>query len=324
MIGRLPYIVTCTGLCLISFWLGFFAYLKPAMAPSIRTTLPTSGNRELPPNSATLTFVGDVMLAREVERAIINHGVDWPFTEITENWTDSDLVIGNFESTIRDAYRYEGEVLAFDVAPDYVTGLKNAGFTHLSLANNHGNDFGSAITDYTRDTIAGLGITPFGDPVHSEQNIAHVTVNNIAFSLVGFHAFIEDPATVAEAISNEAEQGYFVIVMPHWGNEYETWPSTAQTSAARMFVDAGADLIVGGHPHVIQPIENIEGVPVAYSLGNFVFDQDWSVPTTQGLMLTVTVTDAAVTITSTPISVNNRQATVGDFTVQETLTFIRQ
>lgn len=324
MLKHVPYILTAAGLGLLGLWIGFFAFLPDAEAPLVRAKLPFSDDRDVPEAKATLTFAGDIMLAREVERAIMANSVDWPFAQIAGEWADSDLVIGNFESTVRDTYRYEGEILAFDVIPAYVVGLANAGFTHLSLANNHGDDFGTTVTDYTREVIAGLGIAPFGDPVSSEDYIAHASAGGIDFSFVGFHAFIENPAVIAEAIRQEKEQGYFVIVMPHWGNEYETTPSTAQTEAAQMFVDAGADLIVGTHAHVIQPIENVDGTPVAYSLGNFVFDQDWSLPTQRGLMLTVTVTDTEIAIASTPISVKSRQATVGDFAVQETMTITRQ
>ncbi|MBI1908490.1 CapA family protein [Candidatus Uhrbacteria bacterium] len=322
MLRHLPSLLTALGLCLMAFWLGFFAFLPPVVAPTDTAYLPESEQREAPDRIATLTVVGDIMLARDVETAIAAQGIDWPYEEVKDLWADSDLVVGNFESTIRDAYRYEGEVLAFDVIPAYVQGLVNAGFTHLSLANNHGDDFGSAVTDSTRGVIADLGITPFGDPLESELHIAHADAGGTSFAFVGFHAFIEDPDVVASAIAREDEQGYFVIVMPHWGNEYQTTPSIAQVEAAQMFIDAGADLIIGAHPHVIQPIEVVDGVPVAYSLGNFVFDQDWSVPTQQGLLLTVTVTDAAITVMPTAIHVD-RQATPGDFPVQAALTVIR-
>ena len=75
-----------------------------------------------------------------------------------------------------------------------------------------------------------------------------------------------------------------------------------------MFINAGADLIIGAHPHVVQPIELVRGVPVAWSLGNFIFDQDWSQATQEGLMLTVTVTDNMVTIAPVPVSIQGRQA----------------
>lgn len=324
MLHRFPLFLTGIGLFVLTAWVGFSVAPPNAVAPSSQTGLPASDEREHPASgTAIITMVGDMMLAREVEREILAQGPDWPFAAIKDEWADSDLVIGNFESTIRDAYRYEGEILAFDTTPSAVVGLKNAGFTHLSLANNHGDDFGAAVTEYTRSVIADLGLTPFGDPVESELYIAHADANGLAVSLVGFHAFIEDPAVIAAAIEREAVQGYFVIVMPHWGPEYQTYPSLAQTSAAQLFVDAGADLIVGAHPHVIQTIDSVDGVPVAYSLGNFVFDQDWSVPTQQGMMLQITITDTTITLTPVAVDVLHRQASLGSFTVPAPLTFAR-
>ncbi len=275
---------------------------------TVHYTLPASNDRMVPePPSTTITFVGDIMLAREVERALIKNGVDWPFAQIMGTWADADLVVGNYEATIRDAYRYEGQVLAFDVLPELNAGLKNAGFTHLSLANNHGDDFGAAVTQQTRETIEALGITTFGDPIESERHVAR-TGNEIPISLIGFHAFLEEPSSLVEVIQQEDAAGRFVIVYPHWGNEYAPFPSVAQREAARIFINAGADLIVGAHPHVVQPIEAVDHVPVAWSLGNFVFDQDWSQATQEGLMLTVIVTDSTVTIAPVPINIQGRQA----------------
>jgi poly-gamma-glutamate synthesis protein (capsule biosynthesis protein) len=293
------------------------AYLSPATTTNYATTqLPT-------PTSVTITFVGDIMLAREVEKAIIKNGVDYPFATIKDQWADSDLVIGNFEDTVRDTYRYEGEVLAFDTQPANIIGLKNAGFTHLSLANNHGDDFGPAVTAATRQAILDLGLTPFGDPIESQLHITHIEKNGLKLSLIGFHAFLEDPQTIATAITTEKAAGNFVIVLPHWGNEYQIEPSPAQVNAAQLFVDAGADLIVGGHPHIIEPIKTVSDTPVAYSLGNFIFDQDWSVATTQGMMLQITVDATNITITPIAISIKNRQAILGTFPVPSTQTWLR-
>ncbi len=312
MLSRFLATLTIIVLYLVAGVTTFLMYVDLARAPVFFEHFTPSDDKPVAiiAPTATLTFVGDIMLAREVEKAIITNGFDWPFSAIDSTWADSDLVVGNFESTVRDAYRYEGEVLAFDTTPGAILGLKNAGFTHLSLANNHGDDFGSDVTAYTRGVIANLGIAPFGDPATSKDFVARAEPNGIPVSLIGFHAFIEQPESIVDAIQTEHDAGNFVIVYPHWGNEYQLTPSIAQTDAAQMFVDAGADLIVGAHPHVIEPIGSIDGTPVAYSLGNFVFDQDWSAATKEGLLLTVTITDASVTIVPTPVTVTNRQPTV--------------
>lgn len=305
------FIIACVAM--VSGMTAFVLLPRLAHAPIEFFALPQSADRDAPivtQPTATITFVGDIMLAREVEKTLLTEGADWPFALIKDEWKDSDLVVGNYEATIRDTYRDEGSVLAFDVLPELNEGLKNAGFTHLSLANNHGDDFGAAVTAYTRETIGALGIMPFGDPVESQLYVERADAGGIPLSFVGFHAFLEEPATIAEAIAHEDAQGRFVIVFPHWGNEYQALPSPAQRDAAQMFVDAGADLIIGAHPHVVEPIELVDGVPVAWSLGNFIFDQDWSRETMEGLMLHVTLTSENIAIAAVPVDVVNRQASV--------------
>ncbi|HCC83968.1 TPA: hypothetical protein DEP96_03920 [Candidatus Uhrbacteria bacterium] len=335
MFHRLPLIFCLILLPLIAVWAGFAITTHSQTTVSPNSTLtPDTSSRTAPVSpppamgesegAVTITMVGDIMLAREVEKAIIKNGVDYPFALIRDQWSGSDLIIGNFESTIRDTYRYEGEVLAFDTLPATITGLKNAGFTNLSLANNHGDDFGPQVTANTRTALETLGLTTFGDPIASQLHIAHVEKNGLKIALIGFHAFLEQPQTIATAIKTEKAAGNFVIVMPHWGNEYQVEPSPAQVDAATIFADAGADLIVGAHPHIIEPIKTVGNTPVAYSLGNFIFDQDWSVATTQGMMLQITITDTNITITPVAISIKNRQASLGTFPVPVTQTWLRQ
>lgn len=318
MFSRPPLLLCFLGLALIAVWGTLVAPLKTLPEPIHSSALAIN------PTTVKITFVGDIMLAREVEKAIITNGIDYPFAAIKDQWLGSDLVIGNFEDTVRPVYRDEGSVLAFDTQPEHITGLKNAGFTDLSLANNHGDDFGPAVTQDTRAALEALGLQTFGDPVESQLHIARIEKNGLKLALVGFHAFLEEPQTIAAAIKAEKATGNFVIVMPHWGNEYQVEPSPAQVDAATMFVNAGADLIVGAHPHIIEPITTVGHTPVAYSLGNFVFDQDWSVATTQGLLLQITITDTDITITPVAINIKDRQASLGTFSIPAAQTWARK
>ncbi len=331
MFSRPPLLLCFLGLSLLAVWGTFAAPLKTSSESSqglSHLTLATAANyAPTPPPSypaVKITFVGDIMLAREVEKSIIANGIDYPFAAIKDQWSGSDLVIGNFEDTVRPIYRDEGSILAFDTQPEHIIGLKNAGFTDLSMANNHGDDFGPTVTDATRQALVDLGLTTFGDPLESQLHIAHVKKNGLKIALIGFHAFLENPQTIATAIIAEKAAGNFVIVMPHWGNEYQVEPSPAQVDAAQMFAYAGADLIVGAHPHIIEPIKTVGNIPVAYSLGNFVFDQDWSVATTQGLMLQITIDAKTITITPIAIDIHNRQPKLGTFPVPATQTWNRK
>lgn len=308
------------------FFLMFFVAPKVVFAPQKTDTQPASDLsgfgrpistitadpiQDTPPEepaSSRLVFTGDIMLARAVEWSIKENGAGYPL----EVWNatffaDADAVIGNFEGTIRDTEHIEQtNVMAFDTLPEYVDPLVGAGFTHLSLANNHADDFGQVTTDFTRSTIADTGIIPFGDPFASEDFVTRID-GDIPVSLVGFHAFNEETDGVVEVIRSEDAAGNFVIVYPHWGVEYDHEPSISQTAAAQIWIDAGADLIIGAHPHVVQSTEIIDGVPVVYSLGNFLFDQDFSRATQIGAVADVTISASEITVAFSPVSILKRQ-----------------
>lgn len=261
-----------------------------------------------PYGDATLVFTGDIMMARNVEAYIVANGREYPFAKVGSLLEGADLVIGNFEGTIREKQNIEStNVMSFDTTPENVDMLVAASFDLLSLSNNHADDFGAAVTDFTRETIAARGITPFGDAVDSGKYVARKTIGDTTFSFIGYHAFGETAASLIDTIQEEDALGNFVIMYPHWGPEYIVEPSSAQVSAAHTFVDAGADAVIGAHPHIIQTVEIYNGVPIIYSLGNFLFDQDWSEPTKTGLVAKMTVSDEEIRFDFTPIYLEKRQ-----------------
>lgn len=259
--------------------------------------------------SAKLIFTGDIMLARDVERTIKNRGTNWPFLQLSPSLTHfADIIIGNLETTIRSEELLEEEnVLNFDTIPSNLEILKEAGFTHLSLANNHTDDFGSTVTTTTRNAVTNNEMIPFGDPAKSPEYIERLEIDGVNISLIGFHAFNEYVIDLEDAIKQEKEADQFVIVYPHWGTEYVNEPSIYQREAAQRFVDAGADLIIGAHPHVIQQFELIDDIPVVYSLGNFLFDQDFSEEVKTGLVAAVEITNSDIIIEFLPIRIIYRQ-----------------
>lgn len=282
-------------------------YFFPVHLPQAKdraAVLPTPDDKD----GLTISFVGDIMLGRSVEQAIVTHGQSWPFAELDNLFENSDFVVGNFESTIRAKRNIEvTNQMTFDTTPDNLDILRQAGFTHLSLANNHADDYGSQVTTSTRESIKTVGMIPFGDPTNSEQFILRENIGGVSISIIGFHAFGEKPDELLDTIKSEHEQGRFVIIYPHWGVEYATTAPSVEIAPAKQFIAAGADLIIGAHPHVIQNIEVIDGVPVIYSLGNFLFDQDFSSETKRGLTLQVAINDETVDIELKPIDIINRQ-----------------
>lgn len=263
-----------------------------------------------PPSPARLLFLGDVMLARGVEWQIGKHGITYPLSDIAEYLSAPDLTIANFEGTIREAPNQELDGFMFDTTPAIAQTLTDAGVDLVSLSNNHSANHGSETLQSTREILTQLGMTPFGDAYHSSDFITHHTIHTIPFAFIGFHAFEEEPESILAAITKEKATGNFVIVFPHWGNEYQHTPSPAQVDAAHMFIDAGASAIIGAHPHVIQTYEEYRGIPIVYSLGNFMFDQDWSVPTQQGLTLGFDVDATSITMSFVPVSVIKSHVTL--------------
>ena len=289
----------------------YFPELSVSNTTSLGQFLDIAPPKTTPPTKpARLLFVGDIMLARGVEWRIGKTNLEYPLSDITEYLSAPDLTIGNFEGTIRPVPNQELDGFTFDTTPVIAKTIADAGIDVVSLSNNHSDNYGSKVVASTRSAITDLGMAPFGDPYESNNFIGHATVNGIAFSFIGFHAFGEEPESIIDVITSEKAAGNFVIVFPHWGNEYENTPSTAQTNAAHLFVDAGADAIIGAHPHVIQTYENYNGAPIIYSLGNFLFDQSWSTPTSQGLTLGLDIDAESITMSFVPISIIKEHVTL--------------
>jgi len=229
------------------------------------------------PHPLTLAFVGDVMLGRDVATALDG---DWPaaFADVRPYLADADLAFANLESPLTTAPFAGGR---FDLrAPlEAVSALTNAGFDAVSLANNHALDGGATGLAETLDRLQGAGIAALTDAPWFYEFSGH---------RMAFLAFLDangplDTALVAQA----AAQADLVIVSIHWGAEY--YPVTErQRALARELIAAGADVIIGHGPHVLQPVERVDGALVAYSLGNFLFDQPFP-DTQQGAILRITL-----------------------------------
>jgi poly-gamma-glutamate synthesis protein (capsule biosynthesis protein) len=175
----------------------------------------------------------------------------------------------------------------------------------------------------TDANLRAAGILPVGDGANlaaARQPIV-VTRNGVRFAFLAYddiadyyHATADsagsaplDPATVGEDIAAAKRVADVVIVLPHWGVEYTASPSDRQREFARACAAAGADLVIGNHPHWVQAHEQIGTTFVAYALGNFVFDQDWSIETQQGALLDVTFTGTRVAATRyTPVRIHDQ------------------
>ena len=260
---------------------------------------------------ARLVFVGDITTGRYVNTAMLRGGFDAPFKNITPYISAADLAIGNLEGPVVPP----GIIPIPPASPNELnlTGnqraapaLARAGFDLLSLANNHAYNSKAPGIAYTSLALRRAGIAPFGLDPGSGQKPVIKQVRGLKLAFLAYTDVLNIPGTkgigyvnpnspastgkVAAEVASAKRQADLVIVMMHWGTEYATQPDAWQRSLAKVLVWAGADLVVGAHPHVAQGMDlltdnNGRSVPVIYSLGNALFDQQANQQTRNGLSL---------------------------------------
>ncbi len=270
-----------------------------------------------PPHVTTATVVGDVMLARRVGDRMARTG-DWsgPLRPTARRLAAADLTLGNLEGTLdRSGPPRQGND-SFGADPRVREGLRLAGFDVLSLANNHVGDYGTASILATVRRVAAAGISPVGAGADRREAARPVVVERggLRFGIVAFDAIGETPAAgqgrpgvlrvrmqprtgplnradlrrVTALVRDLRSKVDVVLVLPHWGTQYTTRTVRDQRVVARAMVEAGADVVIGGHPHWLQGVELHRGGLIAYSLGNYVFDMDFSRETQQGAFVELT------------------------------------
>ncbi|MBP6924557.1 MAG: CapA family protein [Candidatus Pacebacteria bacterium] len=240
----------------------------------------------------SMIFTGDVMLARNVEVLMDSQGLDYPYqglvlTALAQN----PAIVGNFEASMNTAHTpTPAYQMKFSVRVDTLSALAEAGFSHVSLANNHSLDYG--IDGYKNATARLLenNIAPFGHGAIINQNsISYIDTPRGIVALVGINASGNIPTKqdIKNVLTKADEESDLQIIYIHWGIEYDDVHNKTQKLLAHELVSAGADLIVGHHPHVVQDIDIVDGVIVFYSLGNYIFDQYFSEEVKEGLVLSL-------------------------------------
>jgi poly-gamma-glutamate synthesis protein (capsule biosynthesis protein) len=242
----------------------------------------------------TIIFVGDIMLDRAVERLMKKNSFLYPFEKISQFLKETDFVFGNLEGPIvKNPPNFSDDSLQFAFYPEAIEGLKFANFNLLSLANNHTLNMGKSGLKQTREFLKNENINFVGDPLKCSDEFLFQKdkITFLAFNKT-FTSNCPDEEVI-ETIKSVKKQNpeNFLIVSIHWGNEYQIKSSAFQQKLARKIIDAGADLIIGHHPHVVQEIEIYNNKLIFYSLGNFVFDQYFSEQTQQGLAVRLEINE---------------------------------
>lgn len=255
---------------------------------------------------ASLIFVGDIMVA-ETPGELIARGED-PFQPFSALLSSHDVRIGNLECVVATTGTAEEKPYTFRADPRTLPVLKRH-FDAVSLANNHSGDFGKAAFAEQLALMDKAGLTYFGGG--RDATAAHapwiVERNGVRIALLGYVEFKprsfeadasrpgvawsgEDDDVIEDIIAaRRVHRADIVIPFMHWGWEDEPDPSPRLRAFARRMIDAGADLVVGGHPHVTQGAEYYRGKPIIYSLGNFLFNGFDTPATTTGWVLSARV-----------------------------------
>ncbi len=264
-----------------------------------------------------IIMTGDIMLDRGVEYMIQKQGAGdykFPFLKIADYLKTADVVFGNLEGPISDKGRKVGSIYSFRHDPKAIEGLLYAGFNILSFANNHAFDYTlEALEDnFLRLKTADIDYVGAG----FNKNEAHsVVIKEVKGTRLGFLEYTnlgaeswagtEERGGIARINDNDSEilkqdirqakeRADILIVSMHAGEEYSQNLTSFQQEFAKAVIDAGADLVVGHHPHVIQKSEQYNGKWIFYSLGNFIFDQGFSEETMQGEILEVLIKDGKI------------------------------
>ena len=248
-----------------------------------------TSNGEFPLKAFTrdveVILTGDVMLGRTVMTKSLDSGdPTYPFKKVAGKLAEADFVFVNLENPIIENCPRTATGLKLCADPKLIEGLKLAGVDVVTLANNHAGDYGKEGIEKTVEFLKGVGIEAVG-----LGNLVIKEKKGIKFGFLGFNFVSKSPKDEDfKLVSDSDNKVDILIVGVHWGEEYKDKANKFQREWAKMLVEAGADVVVGHHSHWIQDFESIEGKPVYYSLGNFIFDQMWSQKTRQGLTLKLT------------------------------------
>jgi poly-gamma-glutamate capsule biosynthesis protein CapA/YwtB (metallophosphatase superfamily) len=250
-----------------------------------------SNSPELSGDTINLALVGDILPAARVLELMEKNGYDYPYREAKSILEVADITAGNLESSITTrGTAAEDKKYLFRAPPETLPAIMEAGFDYLSLANNHTMDYGWVGLSDTMDALDDIGLKHSGSgnddreafaPAYIESKgitVAFVSVTrvvpHVSWKADRINAGLAEaysPDRAVAAIKAAKENADLVVVMVHWGEERKETPVAHQTDLAYRFIDAGADLVVGSHPHVLQGFESYKGKWIAYSLGNFVF-----------------------------------------------------
>ena len=272
--------------------------------------------------AVSIVLTGDILLDRGVREAIDHRGVDHLFSESVDSvLRSSQIVVGNLEcpaTTVKapvfKRYIFRGE-------PQWLTTLRQHGFTHLNLANNHSIDQGrEGLTD-TRRNIIEAGMVPIGAGRNMQEAAEPVLlgseprniwlVASLRLALENYAYLPDQPCVSQEPMDSllmrvnrlrKSDPKAVIIVSLHWGGEHTLQPVPRQRLEAHQLIDAGADVLVCHHTHTLQTVEDYRGHKIYYSIGNFIFDQQRPL-NSEACMVRLRVGEQSLDVETIPITI---------------------
>ncbi|MDP2874392.1 MAG: CapA family protein [bacterium] len=236
----------------------------------------------------TLIATGDVIPARAVNFQVLKlNNFLWPWEKTAEVLSAADITLINLEAPLLKNCQPTNQGMVFCGDQRHIDGLKFSGVDVVNLANNHLGNYGPQGAEETVNLLKTNEIESCGVGEWALKNILGLRFAFLGYNDVGTSPNPVSPAEenlIASQIKAAREQADLIIVSFHWGNEYVTQPSIRQRDLAHLAVDSGADLVIGNHPHWIQPVEIYKDKIITYAHGNFIFDQTWSEETKKGVI----------------------------------------
>jgi len=257
------------------------------------------------PARVQMSFVGDVLLGSTVEGLLNRNGYDYPYRNVLSYLQRPDLTVADLETPITNGGgSKQTKEYVYYSSPETLPAFKEAGFDLVNLANNHVMDYGAEGLLETFRHLNDNGIPYIGAGKNAEEAFKPVIIEKkgVKIAFLGFSRVVPDHSWKAgpdhagvadaynytlpvEAIKKAKARADLVVVFAHWGVERQDTPESYQRDLAHRFIDAGADLIVASHPHVLQGFETYKGKWIAYSLGNFIFTTNDVVKTWDSMIL---------------------------------------
>lgn len=276
--------------------------LMQEQAPSMKDFIKAKKALIKEEKEVSLIAVGDVMLSRAVARKMAQNSADYPFLQVKDYLKTGDIVFGNLEAPIAEGRKIQDFEMSLRANPGVEKNLREAGFSVLSLANNHTMNFGEKALKETLENLdkENIKYVGAGENTKTAYGPGFIEKNGLHFAFLAYSddrvcpadyeatdtragiAFMDTQKMISE-VKKAKESADIVIVSMHSGQEYQKNQDKIQTDFAHAAIDNGADLIIGHHPHVIQPLEKYKDKYIFYSLGNFIFDQILSQEVKEGL-----------------------------------------